>query len=256
MGEMCTKAFLPPNDLEFEKVYYPLLLKGKKRYAGFKFEPGCKPKLDVKGFECVRRDFAPIVSKTQKKVFVLLCEQNNVEAAVQFARQTVIDLLEGRTPLADLVMSKQLTRPPQEYKNPAPHVELAKHLMKTLPPTQAPKVGERINFIIKPGRGKTFERAARPEDVEEGRCSVDYQWYLTNQLKEPLTRVFEMIIDNTDEIFKVNKISKPKVGSDSMFSSWVSKKRETTKKRTAATISIQRKNNLKKKKVATIKNFF
>ena len=65
-----------------------------------------------------------------------------------------------------------------------------------------------------------------------------------------------MIIDNTDEIFKVNKMTKPKVGTDSMFSSWVSKKREKTKKRTAATINIQRKNNLKKKKVATIKNFF
>jgi len=256
MGEMCTKAFLPPNDLEFEKVYYPLLLKGKKRYAGFKFEPGCKPKLDVKGFECVRRDFAPIVSKTQKKIFVLLCEQNNVEAAVQFARQTVIDLLEGRVPIDDLVMSKQLTRPPDQYKNPAPHVELAKYLMKTLPPTQAPKVGERINFVIKPGRGKTFERAASPDDVREGKCSIDYQWYLSNQLKEPLTRVFEMIIDNTDEIFKVNKLSKPKVGTDSMFSSWVSKKKEHSKKRTAATITIQRKDNLKKKKVATIKNFF
>ena len=75
-------------------------------------------------------------------------------------------------------------------------------------------------------------------------------------MKEPLTRVFEMIIDNTDEIFKVNKLSKPKVGTDSMFSSWVSKKKETSKKRTAATISIQRKDNLKKKKLATIKNFF
>jgi len=50
MGEFCTKAFLPPNDLEYEKFYYPILLKGKKRYAGHKFEPGLAPKLDVKGF--------------------------------------------------------------------------------------------------------------------------------------------------------------------------------------------------------------
>ena len=50
MGKFCTQAFLPPNDLEYEKFYYPLLLKGKKRYAGHKFEPGLAPKLDVKGF--------------------------------------------------------------------------------------------------------------------------------------------------------------------------------------------------------------
>lgn len=255
MGVMCTKAFLPPNDLEFEKVYYPLLLKGKKRYAGFKFEPGCKPKLDVKGFECVRRDFAPIVSKTQKKVFVLLCEKNDVNGAVQFARQTVVDLLEGRTPLDDLILSKQLTRPPDQYKNPQPHVELAKHLQKTLPPTQAPKTGDRIDYIIKPGRGKTFTRAASPDDVREGRCSIDYEWYLANQLKEPLTRVFEMVIDNTPDIFKVDKIRKGKIGTNSMFNSWVSKKREGPIIRQAKTLDLKRRKvGTKKKK--SISDFF
>jgi len=255
MGVMCTKAFLPPNDLEFEKVYYPLLLKGKKRYAGFKYEPGCKPKLDVKGFECVRRDFAPIVSKTQKKVFVLLCEQNNVDGAVQYARQVVVDLLEGRIPLDDLILSKQLTRPPSQYKNPQPHVELAKYLQKTLPATQAPKTGDRIDYIIKPGRGKTFERAALPQDVKDGKCSVDNKWYLDNQLKEPLTRVFEMVINNTSDIFKVNKVIKPSVGSNSMFSKWVSKKREGSKDRKAASVEIKRRKITKKVK-PNILSFF
>ena len=255
MGVMCTKAFLPPNDLEFEKVYYPLLLKGKKRYAGFKYEPGCKPKLDVKGFECVRRDFAPIVSKTQKKVFVLLCEQNNVDGAVQYARQVVVDLLEGRVPLDDLILSKQLTRPPSQYKNPQPHVELAKYLQKTLPSTQAPKTGDRINYIIKPGRGKTFERAALPQDVIDGKCSVDNRWYLDNQLKEPLTRVFEMVINNTSDIFKVNKVIKPSVGTNSMFSKWVSKKREGSRDRKAASVEIKRRKIVKKAK-PNILSFF
>jgi len=255
MGVMCTKAFLPPNDLEFEKVYYPLLLKGKKRYAGFKYEPGCKPKLDVKGFECVRRDFAPIVSKTQKKVFVLLCEQNDVNGAVQLARQTVVDLLEGRTPLDDLILSKQLTRPPDQYKNPQPHVELAKHLQKILPATQAPKTGDRIDYIIKPGRGKTFTRAAIPDDVREGKCSIDYEWYLTNQLKDPLTRVFEMVIDNTSDIFKVDKVRKGKIGTNSLFNSWVSKKRNSVSTRQAKVLDIKRRKVGNKKK-KSISDFF
>jgi DNA polymerase elongation subunit (family B) len=255
MGVMCTKAFLPPNDLEFEKVYYPLLLKGKKRYAGFKYEPGCKPKLDVKGFECVRRDFAPIVSKTQKNVFVLLCEQNDVAGAVQYARQVVVDLLEGRTPLDDLILSKQLTRPPHMYKNPQPHVELAKHLQKILPETQAPKTGDRIDYIIKPGRGKTFTRAASPDDVREGKCSIDYAWYLSNQLKDPLTRVFEMVIDNTSDIFKVDKIRQSKIGTNSMFNSWVSKKRDSADTRKADVVNIKRRKvGIKKNK--NISDFF
>lgn len=241
MAEMCNKAFLPPNDLEFEKVYYPLLLKGKKRYAGYKFEPGLKPKLDVKGFECVRRDFAPIVSKTQKKIFVLLCEQNNVKAAVQFARQTVVDLLEGRVPIEDLILSKQLTRPPDQYKNPSPHVELAKRLQRTLPPTQAPKTGDRIDYVIRPGREKMFLRSVQPQEVSEGKYSVDTKWYLENQLKEPLKRVFDMIMENTMDIFRINRFQLSAIGSNSMFSKFVLKKHDKPVARVAEEIKIKRK---------------
>lgn len=196
------------------------------------------------------------MSKTQKKVFVLLCQENNVDAAVQYARQTVVDLLEGRIPIEDLTLSKQLTRPPDQYKNPQPHVELAKWMQKHLPPTQAPKTGDRIDYIIKPGRGKTFERAALPQDVVDGKCSIDTRWYLDNQLREPLTRVFDMVIDNTHEIFKIDKFTKPKVGNTSIFSSWVSQPKKEIKKRKANTLSIKRKGTTKKKKQRDLNNFF
>ena len=117
-------------------------------------------------------------------------------------RKTVVDLLEGRTPISDLVLSKQLTRPPNEYKNPSPHVELAKYLQRTLPPTQAPKTGDRIDYVIKPGREKMFMRSVQPQDVLDGKYSIDTKWYLDNQLKEPLKRVFDMIMDNTNDIFE------------------------------------------------------
>ena len=254
MATMCTKAFLPPNDLEFEKVYYPLLLKGKKRYAGYKFEPGLKPKLDVKGFECVRRDFAPLVSKTQKEVLIRMVQKRDTDSAVQYARQKVQDLLDGNVPISELTISKQLTRPPDQYKNPAPHVELAKYLQKILPPTQAPKTGERINYVIKPGNGRVFERAARPEDVIDGKESIDAKWYLQNQLREPLLRIFEMVMDNALDIFKINSYKRASVGSNSYFSQWVTGKRKTTSRK-SSTIEIKKK---KKKKTASgnIRSFF
>ena len=67
MGRCAPNFFLPPNDLEFEKIYLRLLLKGKKRYFGWKIEPGCKRKLDIKGFECIRRDFCPYLCEIQRK---------------------------------------------------------------------------------------------------------------------------------------------------------------------------------------------
>jgi len=257
MGQFCTQAFLPPNDLEYEKFYYPILLKGKKRYAGHKFEPGLAPKLDVKGFECVRRDFAPVVSKTQKMVLIKLCKENDVQGAIEYARNVVLDLLANRVPIEDLTMSKQLTRRPEEYKNPAPHTELAKRLIATQPAHIAPKPGDRIAYLIRPGyRGeKTYQKAVTPEDVAEGRASADTRWYLTNQLQKPLQRIFEMVMDNSDEIFQVTAVHKPQIVSNPMMNAFIQRSARATEKRPSSSALPQRK-RVKKCKTMDIKSFF
>lgn len=257
MGKFCTQAFLPPNDLEYEKFYYPILLKGKKRYAGHKFEPGLAPKLDVKGFECVRRDFAPIVSKTQKKILIKLCKENNVQGAIDLARETVVRLLENDVPIEDLTMSKQLTRKPEDYKNPAPHTELAKRLQATQPAHIAPKTGDRIDFLIRPGyKGeKTCMRAVTPEDVREGREAADTRWYLSNQLQQPLQRIFDMIMDNASEIFEVNQTKTPQTISNDMMRTFVQRTQvNRAVKRKAASIQAQAKR--RKTKPKDIRSFF
>ena len=47
MAEYVTKSFLSPVFLEYEKTYCPFLLLKKKRYAGYKYEPGLPPKLHL-----------------------------------------------------------------------------------------------------------------------------------------------------------------------------------------------------------------
>ena len=256
MGEYCNQAFLPPNDLEYEKFYYPILLKGKKRYAGHKFEPGLAPKLDVKGFECVRRDFAPIVSKTQKQILIMLCKENNVQGAIAYARTIVLQLLTNQIPIEDLTMSKQLTRKPQDYKNPAPHTELAKRLMATQPAHIAPKPGDRIEYLIRPGfKGeKTYQRAVTPEDIQEGRASADTRWYLSNQLQKPLQRIFEMVMDNSDEIFEVTAVQQPQTISNPMMNAFVERPARTEKRKSTGQIP-QRKRK-KATKTMDLKLFF
>ena len=251
MGEFCTKAFLSPNDLEYEKFYYPILLKGKKRYAGHKFEPGLAPKLDVKGFECVRRDFAPIVSKTQKNVLIKLCKENDVQGAIAYARGVVVKLLRNEIPIEDLTMSKQLTRKPEDYKNPAPHTELAKRLQATQPAHIAPKTGDRIDFLIRPAfKGeKTCMRAVSPEDVREGIATADTRWYLSNQLQKPLQRIFEMIMENSSDIFQVSEVHQSQVVANNMMRDFVKRSSAQKRPKRAAT-QIERQS--KKKKMATM----
>ena len=257
MGEFCTKAFLPPNDLEYEKFYYPILLKGKKRYAGHKFEPGLAPKLDVKGFECVRRDFAPIVSLTQKRVLVKLCKERDVEGAIQLAREVVLQLLHNNVPLEHLIMSKQLTRRPQDYKNPAPHTHLAQRLQATQPAHIAPKTGDRIDYLIRPGfKGeKTYLRSVSPEDVREGRASVDTRWYLSNQLQKPLQRIFEMLMDNSSDIFRVDSVSQTHAMSNDVMRGFVQRTTADTRTRSAVRIR-QRPRKKQKTKTMDIRAFF
>jgi len=258
MGEFCTKAFLPPNDLEYEKFYYPILLKGKKRYAGHKFEPGLAPKLDVKGFECIRRDFAPIVSKTQKMVLVKLCKENDVQGAIDYAREMVVKLLENKVPVEDLIMSKQLSRKPEDYKNPMPHTILAKRLQATQPAHIAPKTGDRIPFIIRPGyKGeKTCMRAVTPEDVANGNASADTRWYLSNQLEQPLRRIFEMVMDNASSIFEVTTVQQPATISNPMMRSFVQTSGPRVhEKRSRGAIEYKKKNK-KTKHTRDIASFF
>ena len=212
MGEMCTKTFLPPNDLEFEKIYLRLLLKGKKRYFGWKIEPGCKRKLDVKGFECIRRDFAPILAKTQKRVAELISKEDKMQDAINLTRKVVLDLLYNRVPIEGYIMSKKLTKPPEQYANPAAHVALALRLKQKYGEEHAPKAGERVNFIIgtPPYRGaKTSECAVSVEAVRSGAAAADNIWYLENQFKKPMMRIFELLMDNPEDIFRRPGMSRP-----------------------------------------------
>jgi DNA polymerase delta subunit 1 len=258
MGEFCTKAFLPPNDLEYEKFYYPILLKGKKRYAGHKFEPGLAPKLDVKGFECVRRDFAPIVSKSQKQILVLLCKENDVQGAIEYARGIVLKLLANQIPIEDLTMSKQLTRRPEDYSNPAPHTELAKKLIATQPSHIAPKPGDRIEYLIRAGyRGeKTCKRAVTPEEVKNGRVVVDTRWYLSNQLQKPLQRIFSMVMDNSSEIFEVTAVRQSQIAASSMMSNFVQRSERLVGKRGRKIELMPKRKKVKQMKSMDIKAFF
>ena len=257
MGRYCNQAFLPPNDLEYEKFYYPILLKGKKRYAGHKFEPGLAPKLDVKGFECIRRDFAPLVNKTQKRVLELLCKEGNVQGAIDYTRSVVVQLLQNQIPLELLTMSKQLTRRPCDYKNPSAHVNLAQKLMDTQPAHIAPKPGDRIEYCIRPrSRGeKTADLAVTPEEVRNGTAVVDTRWILSNQLRKPMQRIFEMVMENSNSIFAINSIRNVHSVSNSMMSNFITAT-PREKKRKAPEPTIPRARLKKSKTTMDLASFF
>ena len=218
-------------------------MKGKKRYAGYKFEPGLAPKMDVKGFECVRRDFAPIVSETQKMVLKKLVQENDRESAAKYANERVRALMDGSLDVSLLTISRQLTRPVENYATKAAHVTLAARMQREMPESVAPKVGDRIPYVIRCGREPLYMRAIMPSEVSS-KNKVDVAWYLKKQLRQPLMRIFEMVLDNPETVFQHG-------GPLDRFFNVKRKKVDTTKR-------VERKKKEKRQKVESknIKDFF
>jgi len=216
-----TKIFLPPNDLEYEKSYSSFLLLKKKRYAGHKFEPGHPPKLQIKGLEAARRDYAPLLVNTQKRMLNILLLERNIQKACDFVSGVVFDLMNNRTDLAQLVMSKKLSQAPTAYKALAAHVVLALRLEKEKPET-APVAGDRVDYVIcNNGHQKVSESACLPSEITSGKYTVDTQYYLEKQLRGPLLRILEKVVRSPNELFLCNKLFKPAVrgGIMEMFGS-------------------------------------
>jgi DNA polymerase delta subunit 1 len=245
-GELTT-MYLPPNKLEYEKSYDSFLLLSKKRYAGYKYEPGLPPTLQVKGLECARRDYAPITVETQKAMLKALVQDQNRDEAIRIVDETVQGLFTNKIPLEKLIMSKKLSRPPSQYKSKAAHVELTKRLEKTNPEI-APVSGDRVEYIIYAGAGGVSDRACTPDEIRNGQLNIDINYYLTKQLQPPLLRILERIVDEPNALFKCRSILKQAGGA---FQSWAS-----TSKRKAlgyVPLTVKRK---KKEIERDIKSFF
>lgn len=196
-----TEKFVKPIKLEFEKVYFPYLLINKKRYAGLYFTRADKhDKMDCKGIETVRRDNSPIVANLINTCLQKILIERNPLGAVDYAKQTISDLLCNRVDISQLVITKELTRAEKEYTAKQAHVELANKMKKRDPGT-APKLGDRVPYVIIAGAKGTpaYEKAEDPIYVLENSLPIDYEYYLTNQLSKPLLRIFEPILGDKAE---------------------------------------------------------
>uniref|UniRef100_A0AC35F3V0 DNA-directed DNA polymerase n=1 Tax=Panagrolaimus sp. PS1159 TaxID=55785 RepID=A0AC35F3V0_9BILA len=106
-----SKKFVKPIKLEFEKVYFPYLLINKKRYAGLYYtKPDVHDKMDCKGLETVRRDNCPLVATVLNNCLEKLMIDRNANAALEYAKRVISDLLCYRIDISMLIISKELTR--------------------------------------------------------------------------------------------------------------------------------------------------
>lgn len=188
----------PKIVLEYEKTYCPFLLQCKKRYVGKKYEPGRPAKMHCKGIELARRDFAPVVNETMAESLHALLMEADTCKCIDVVRRKVKELYAGRTDLGKLVITKQLTKNPEEYSGRVVHAELAKRIGTY-------KCGDRVPYVIaKPASAEepaAWQRAKTPEEVADNLQLIDYQYYINNQLRDAMLRILQHVVPHADLLF-------------------------------------------------------
>lgn len=73
--------------------------------------------------------------------------------------------------------------------------------MKKRDPAGAPKLGDRVPFVITaaPKGTPAYQKAEDPIYVLENSIPIDTQYYLDHQISKPLLRIFEPILGEKAE---------------------------------------------------------
>ncbi|GLI66368.1 hypothetical protein VaNZ11_010151 [Volvox africanus] len=122
-------------EIELDGVFRSILLLKKKKYAAIKLEPDAGGKLvevmEQKGLDIVRRDWCPL-SKDEGNfaLAAILSGRNREEVVAEIhahLRQTAEKLWAGQVPLGKFIITKQLTKRPEDYPDAKnqPHVQVA-----------------------------------------------------------------------------------------------------------------------------------
>jgi DNA polymerase elongation subunit (family B) len=200
-GKRITSQCRKPYKIAYEKTFYPFILFCRKRYVGMMYEEDAtaKPKRKSMGIVLKRRDNAPIVKDVFGGALDTLMVEKDVRKAQAFVNQKLLDVLENRVPLEKFIISKSLR---DDYKNPGQiaHRVLADRMAARDAGT-APKVGDRLQFVFvaeNKDKGKQGDRIEEVGYVRRNGLTPDAQFYITNQIQNPVAQLFALCIDKLD----------------------------------------------------------
>ena len=178
--------------LEFEMVLDPFFTHGKKkRYVGRKVWP--ERDLIVRGYEMRRTDAFDLQSTSLTDLFERVLD-NDIEGALQYARDVVRDTREGKVDNSSLVISRSVkeveeSRIREAYKNPD-SMSNVQALRKTIEMGVEVVPGMKVSWIVVDGRSTP----QRVEPYLEGKKFdhvPDYNYY-AERLASTLARVTEV----------------------------------------------------------------
>ncbi len=190
-------------ELELEDYFKRGVFIAKKRYAMVSEEG----KMEVKGLEFVRRDWAALAKRTQEEVLKAILHDGSPEKAAEIVQEVTKDVEQGRVDLEDLIIHTQLKKPIEDYKSEGPHVVAAKRLKergKEIEP------GMTIRYIVEKGSGNVSDHAIPVSMFGDREYSPDY--YIEHQILPAVMRVME-VLGYTEEELRYEETKQTKLGT-------------------------------------------
>lgn len=230
-GEYVDRGLMKPQNLEYEKTFFPFILISKKRYLGDKYES--VEDVDNKNFKRTsmgivmkRRDNAPIVKYIFGNIIEKIMIDRNFKEALEWLNKTLNDIQNEKFPMNYFIISKSLSG---FYKNPKSiaHKVLADRIGER-DPGNKPKSNDRIPFAFikirdydivfdrtnpyKSGKNKGKDRKRSilqgnriedPDYITDNKLEIDYPFYITNQIMNPVKQVLDLNIEYLDKTQKI-----------------------------------------------------
>jgi DNA polymerase elongation subunit (family B) len=213
-AKLCTQFLKPPMELTYEKTLMQFILLSKKRYVGILYEDNPdKGKLKYMGLSIKRRDSCDYLKDTYGNILNTLMDEKmgsaeNIKLAISYLDKSLRNLIDGVVPMDKLSITKALRG---YYKNPQQiaHNVLAERI-GTRDPGNKPKSGERMKFvhIVTKKKGLQGEKIETPEFIIKNKLTIDYTFYITNQLMKPLQQLFGLALESIWEYKNKNGVVK------------------------------------------------
>jgi len=260
-GELATSFLKKPHDLEYEKTFMPFCLLSKKRYVGMLYEldiNSCKRK--SMGIVLKRRDNANIVKDVYGGIIDILMKENDIEKAIAFLKSSLDDIVHEKVPVEKLIISKSIR---SFYKNPK---QIAHNVLSerigVRDPGNKPAPGDRIPYIyIDNGSKLQGDKIETPSFIKERNLKIDYGYYITNQIMNPVLQLFSLVLYDMKEFKrrKVSFIQELSTYKETLESEKYAKKEQTLKDKEVEKILFEpylRINKNKKTNTKAITSFF
>ncbi len=205
--EFINKTAPFPQCISYEKTLWPYVIVAKKKYFGNLYEKNISNYyLKCMGIVLKRRDNAPIVKEIFGSVIDTLIKQKNIESMLNVIKKMIIDVLSGNYSLDKFIITKTLKK---NYKNPKSiaHKVLADRIAKR-EPGNAPQVNDRIPFVYIINKKAMKEKKIlqgdlneTPTFITENKLPINYNFYVTNQIMNPLLQILELVMFNPKTFF-------------------------------------------------------